>query len=151
MSIPLLVLQWPATLVEPSSEEVSAIEEEETWMTPLVWYLEDDILPEDRNEGRKIKKKAARYCLSQGKLYRRSFSGRYLRCLTPREAARILVELHERDCGSHSSGRNLVLRAKRTRYYWPRWPRMPIKRLNSATNAKDTLQFLNYLQSISSP
>ncbi|WZZ35213.1 hypothetical protein YC2023_018614 [Brassica napus] len=119
MSIPLLVLQWPATLVEPSSEEVSAIEEEETWMTPLVWYLEDDILPEDRNEGRKIKKKAARYCLSQGKLYRRSFSGRYLRCLTPREAARILVELHERDCGSHSSGRNLVLRAKRTRYYWP--------------------------------
>ena len=68
-SIPLLVLQWPATLVEPKNKEISTIEEEETWMTPLVWYLEGDILPEDRNESRKIKKKAARYCLSQGKLY----------------------------------------------------------------------------------
>ena len=34
MSIPLLVLQWPATLEEPRSEEVSAIKEGETWMTP---------------------------------------------------------------------------------------------------------------------
>ncbi|XP_013634263.1 PREDICTED: uncharacterized protein LOC106339939 [Brassica oleracea var. oleracea] len=119
MSIPFLVLQWPATLVEPSNEEVSAIEEEETWMTPLVRYLEDDKLPEDRNESRKIKKKAPKYCLSKGNLYRRSFSGPYMRCVTLREAARFLVELHEGDCGSHSSGRSLVLRAKRARYYWP--------------------------------
>jgi len=34
MSIPLLVLQWPATMEEPPSEEVSAVEEGETWMTP---------------------------------------------------------------------------------------------------------------------
>ncbi|KAF3587947.1 hypothetical protein F2Q69_00028865 [Brassica cretica] len=32
----------------------------ETWMTPLVRYLEADILPEDRNEARKIKKRAVR-------------------------------------------------------------------------------------------
>ena len=108
MSIPLLILQWSATLVEPSNKEISTIEEEETWMTPLVQYLEDDILPDDRNENMKIKNKAARYCLSQGKLYRRSLSGPYLRCVTPCEAARTLVELHEGDCGSHSSGRSLV-------------------------------------------
>ena len=47
MSIPLLVLQWPASLEEPPSEEVSAVEEGETWMTPLVWYPEADILPEN--------------------------------------------------------------------------------------------------------
>ena len=29
------------------------------------------------------------------------------------------MELHEGDCGSHSSGRSLVLRAKRAGYYWP--------------------------------
>ena len=86
---------------------------------PLVRDLEADLLPEDRNEARKIKKKAARYCISQEKLYQRSFSGPYLRCVTPREAARILVELHEGDCGSHSSGRSLVLRARRAGYYWP--------------------------------
>ena len=64
-------------------------------MTPLVRYLENDILLEDHMEDRKIKKQAARYCISQEKLYRRSFSGPYLRCVTPQEAARILVELHE--------------------------------------------------------
>ena len=119
MSIPLLVLQLPATLEEPQSEEVSDVEEGETWMTPLVRYLENDILPEDCNEARKIKKQAARYCISQEKLYRRSFSDPYLRCVTPREAVRILIELHEGDCGSHSSDRSLVLRARRAGYYWP--------------------------------
>ncbi|KAF3562633.1 hypothetical protein DY000_02015175 [Brassica cretica] len=98
---------------EPPSEEVSAVKEGETWMTPLIRYLEADILPEDHSEARKIKKQAARYCISQEKRYRRSFSGPYLRCVTPREAARILVELHEGDCGSHFSGRSLVLRARR--------------------------------------
>ena len=88
-------------------------------MTPIVRYLKDDILPENRNESRKIKKQAAIYCLSQGVLYHRSFVGPYLRCVTPREAAIILVERHEGDCGSHSSGRSLVLRAKRATYYWP--------------------------------
>ena len=79
-------------------------------MTPLVRYLWNDILPEERNEARKIKKQDARYCISPEKLYRSSFSGLYLRCVTPRESARILVELHEGDCGSHSSGISLVLR-----------------------------------------
>ncbi|KAF3531160.1 hypothetical protein DY000_02039650 [Brassica cretica] len=36
MSIPLLVLQWPATMEEPQPEEISAVEEGETWMTSLV-------------------------------------------------------------------------------------------------------------------
>ncbi|KAL0815591.1 hypothetical protein Bca101_072035 [Brassica carinata] len=119
MSIPLLVLQWPSTLEELQSEEVSAVEEGETWMVPLVRYLEKDILPEDCNKAINIKKQAARYCISQEKLYQRSFLVMYLRCVTPREAAKILVELHEGDCESHSSGKSLVLRARRAGYYWP--------------------------------
>ena len=94
---------------------------------PLSPVLEADILPEDRNEARKINKRAARYCISQEKLYLRSFSGTYLRsfsgpylrCVTPREPTRIFIELHEGDCGSHSSGRSLVLRARRAGYYCP--------------------------------
>ena len=58
------MLQWPATLEEPPAEEVSAVEEGETWMTPLVMYLEANILPKDRNEAKKIKRQAARYCIS---------------------------------------------------------------------------------------
>lgn len=119
MSIPLLALQWPATEKEAEPEDISAIEERVTWMTPLIKYLESYVLSEDHNESRRIKKQPERYCLSQGKLYRRSFSGPYLWCLSPREATRILEELHDRECGSHSSGRRLVLRAHRAGYYWP--------------------------------
>ena len=64
MSIPLLLLQWPATLEESQPEGISAIEEGKTWMTPFIRYLENDSLPEDRNESRKIKKQAARYFIS---------------------------------------------------------------------------------------
>ena len=113
------MLQWPATEKEAEPEEVSAIDEGVTWMTPLSKYLESNILSENHNESRRIKKQAARYCVSQGKLYRRSISGPYLRCLSPREETRILEELHDGECGSHSSGRSLVLRACRAGYYWP--------------------------------
>ncbi|KAF2616819.1 hypothetical protein F2Q68_00039793 [Brassica cretica] len=70
---------------ESQSEEISAIELDKTWMTPLIRYLENDILLEDHNGCRKIKKQAASYCISQEILYRRSFSGPYLRCVTPQE------------------------------------------------------------------
>ena len=56
MSIPLFVHMWPATLEEAHNEEVSTVEEGDTWMTPLIQYLENDTLPEDRNERRKVKK-----------------------------------------------------------------------------------------------
>ena len=82
MSIPLLVLQWPATLEEPPIEEVSAVEEGETWTTPLIRYMEADILPEDRSKARKIKKQAAMYCIAHEKLYRRSSIPEV--CHTPR-------------------------------------------------------------------
>ncbi|XP_056847422.1 uncharacterized protein LOC130498094 [Raphanus sativus] len=127
MSIALLVLQWPATEKETKPEEIFVVDEGETWMTPIINYLMYDTLPKDRDKSRKIRRQAARYCFSEGKLYRRSFSGPYLRCLTPREAARILQELHEGECGSHSSGRSLVLRARRAGYYWPTMARDSLK------------------------
>ena len=65
MSILLLVLQLPATLEESQPKEISTIEEDETLMTPLIRYLENDILPEDHNEARNTKKQPARYCISK--------------------------------------------------------------------------------------
>ena len=93
--------------------EVSAVEEGETWMTPLVRYLEDNILPEERNEAKKIKKlnilpEERKVLYLPGEAI-----PEILLRPVPQETARILVELHERDCGSHSSGRSLVLRARR--------------------------------------
>ena len=88
-------------------------------MTPIVRYLTSDELPEDKNEARRLRAKVARFTIHDGKLLKRSFSGPYLRCVTPVEANHILSELHDGECGNHSGGRSLANRALTAGYYWP--------------------------------
>lgn len=83
-----------------------------SWMDPVVQFLKDDILPEEKIEADKIRKKAPSYWLSQDdKLYRRSFSGPYLLCVHPDQTELLLEEMHEGICGSHTGGRSLAHRA----------------------------------------
>ncbi|KAL5569097.1 hypothetical protein UlMin_025672 [Ulmus minor] len=117
-SIPLLYLQWPAVWKDPPAK-VTTIDASDSWMTPIMRYLTSDELPEDRNEARRLRAKAARFTIHDGKLLKRSFSGPYLRCVTPVEASHILSELHDGECGNHSGGRSLANRALTAGYYWP--------------------------------
>ena len=117
-TIPVVYLQWPAVW-KNEEEQVSDISNNQTWMTPIIEYLEQDILPEDKNEARRIRAKSARFTIIQGKLYKRSFSGPYLKCINPAEAKYVLAELHEGECGNHSGGRSLAHRALTQGYYWP--------------------------------
>nr|GEW05611.1 reverse transcriptase domain-containing protein [Tanacetum cinerariifolium] len=56
-------------------KEVETVIEEDgpTWMTQLVEYLKEGVLPGDKNEARKLRLKARQYELIKGVLYRRSF------------------------------------------------------------------------------
>ncbi|GJW47869.1 hypothetical protein Tco_0079515 [Tanacetum coccineum] len=62
-------------------EEVATVVEEEgpTWMTPIIEYLKDETLPDDRKEASKLRIKARQYELLEGVLYRRSFLKPWLR------------------------------------------------------------------------
>nr|XP_023887822.1 uncharacterized protein LOC111999948 [Quercus suber] len=76
-----------------------------SWMDPIVRFLKDDILPQDRSEAEKVRRKAPRFWLSEDhKLYRRSYSGPCLLCVHPEAAELLLEELHEEICGSHTGG-----------------------------------------------
>ncbi|GKV40104.1 hypothetical protein SLEP1_g47775 [Rubroshorea leprosula] len=66
------------------------------------------IVPEDKQEAMKLRKKASRYALVHGVLYKRSFSLLLLRCLNPYEAEYALREVHEGVCGSHVAARPLA-------------------------------------------
>ena len=88
-------------------------------MIPIIDYLQNNTLPADRNEARQVKAKAVHFSIIQGKLYKRSFSGPYLRCVNLAEAKYVLAELHEGECGNHSEARSLANIAITTRYYWP--------------------------------
>ncbi|GJT94586.1 reverse transcriptase domain-containing protein [Tanacetum coccineum] len=62
-------------------KEVATVVDEEgpTWMTPIIEYLKDRTLPEDRKEASKLRIKARQYELLEGVLYRRSFLKPWLR------------------------------------------------------------------------
>ena len=99
--------------------EVQQIEEEESWMTPIVAYLKDGRIPEGRDEDRKLRIRSARYIFIDNVLYKRGFSQPYLRCLAPDEANYVLREIHERAYGNHSGARVLVHKVVRASYYCP--------------------------------
>ncbi|XP_031254693.1 uncharacterized protein LOC116112724 [Pistacia vera] len=81
---------WPANWKEqpPNKPPVEAmgIEQADYWMTPIVRYLENDELPADKNQARRLKARAARFTIHEGQLLRKSFSGTYLKCISPEEA-----------------------------------------------------------------
>ena len=82
------------------------------WMDPIVSFLKDDTLPEEKSEAEKIRRKTPRFWLSEDhKLYKRSYSGLYLLCIHPEASKLLLEELHEGICGSHTGGRSLSHKA----------------------------------------
>ena len=57
--------------------EVQQIGGEENWMTPIVLYLKDERLPEDKDEAKKLRIRAAKYVIIDEVLYKRGFSQPY--------------------------------------------------------------------------
>nr|XP_023923258.1 uncharacterized protein LOC112034673 [Quercus suber] len=91
-----------------------------SWMDPIMRFLKDDVLLEEKSEVEKIRRSASRFWMPKDhKLYRRSYSGPYLLCVHPEAAELLLKELHEGICGSHTGGRSLFHRAITQGYWWP--------------------------------
>ena len=88
----------------PSIEEVPTfvIQSTSSWMTLIVSFLQDGRLPQDAEEAKKIKKRAARFTILNDTLYKRGFSTPYLKCVDEDEdeAKYILEEIHEGVCGT---------------------------------------------------
>ncbi|XP_038693764.1 uncharacterized protein LOC119991491 [Tripterygium wilfordii] len=106
--------------VPPEQVEVSQAELGPSWMDPLVGFLKDGSLPEDKKEARKVTMKSSHFWLSpEDKLYRRSFTGPYLLCVHPKKKDQLLYEIHEGSCGSHTGGRSMAQRAISQGYWWP--------------------------------
>ncbi|GJV86268.1 reverse transcriptase domain-containing protein [Tanacetum coccineum] len=84
-----------------SEMEISTVIEEQdpTWMTPIVEFINTGTLPQEQKDARRIRRTAQRFELREGVLYRRSFLQPWLRM--------------------HSGPRSVVARALRSGYYWP--------------------------------
>ena len=87
-------------------------------MDPITLYLSTRQLPTKRNKAHKLKIQATRFSLIDGQLFKRSFGGPYLKCLTPEQSQYVLAELHGGICRNHLGGRTLAHRAHTQGYYW---------------------------------
>ena len=88
-------------------------------MTPIVSFLQDGYLPQDADEARKIRKRAARFTILNDVLYKKGFSMPYLKYVDDDEAKCILEEIHEGICGDHAGPRSLVSKVIQTDFFWP--------------------------------
>jgi len=86
--------------------DVQEIGFENNWTIPLVSYLKNGALPNERGAARKLKVQVARFVLIKDILYKRGFSGPYLRCLCPKEADYVMRENMKRSTGT-TQGRGL--------------------------------------------
>ena len=59
-------------------EQVMKIQEQDEWMTPIVCYLKQGQLPEDRNEAREVLIRATHFVIIDDVLYRQGYSLPYL-------------------------------------------------------------------------
>ena len=69
--IPIEELERPT--IEETIETL-IIQTGESWMTPLIQYLTNAKLPNNKDEARQVKYRVARYLLYDGLLYRRGYS-----------------------------------------------------------------------------
>ncbi|XP_026399563.1 uncharacterized protein LOC113295438 [Papaver somniferum] len=93
---------------------------EEDWITEVHLFLKEGTQPADLKQARKIQSKAGRYDLRDRVLYKKSFLGPLLRCLSREECHRILKDIHYGDANNHSGMRSLADKAKMQGYYWPK-------------------------------
>nr|BAB62634.1 P0402A09.17 [Oryza sativa Japonica Group]BAB92136.1 P0455C04.11 [Oryza sativa Japonica Group] len=92
---------------------VADIETTDDWHTPLIKFIGSEELPEDDAKAEKISRKAKVYCMIGNDLYKKAPNGVLLKCVSSDDGRHLLLDIHERICGSHAAGRTLVGKAFR--------------------------------------
>ena len=86
-------------------------------------YLSQGILPDDWVQREKLKKYVTRLKVVDGKLFKRSFQGRWMVCIPTKEVNGVLSNLHEGEPTGHPGGRKLWQIDLHQGYYWPKMQR----------------------------
>ena len=110
--LPVHVQTNPSVAETSTCNAIEATQaDSQEWTNNITEYLRTGTLPGDPKQAHKVRVQAARFTIIEGHLYKRSFTGPYLRCLSHSEAQYVLAELHEGICGNHSGGQSLAHRA----------------------------------------
>ncbi|XP_072094196.1 uncharacterized protein [Arachis hypogaea] len=90
-----------------------------SWMDPIIDFLENGKLSDDYKTAKALRRKAAKYTIIQGQLFKKELNQPLLKCLHPDQTDDVLSEIHEGCCGHHIGGKALARKLVRAGYYWP--------------------------------
>jgi ribonuclease HI len=88
---------------------------EDDWRKEIVDYLENP----SRKVSRKLRYKAIKFVLFDGRLYYKSLDGVLLQCLGQEEAKKMMSKVHDGLCGAHQSAYRMKWVIRHTGCYWP--------------------------------
>ncbi|XP_073137642.1 uncharacterized protein [Henckelia pumila] len=103
----------------PSTKLTPLAQDESDWRKELLEYMEKGELPKDPKKAYRLMQKSLLFVMMEGVLYKRSFSGPLLKCLSPKEAHYVLKEIHEGCCGNHLGSYSLARKVLLAGYFWP--------------------------------
>lgn len=112
-------VQQKCTLTFEKPASIMKIDEEQSWMSPYIEYLEARKLLEDKIKAQRIAAKAANHQVVRGTLYRRGKSCQWLRCVRPEEGIRIIKEIYQEIFGVNEGATMLANKIFQQDYYWP--------------------------------
>lgn len=93
---------------------------ESEWYSDILQYLKDGTYPPftDKNDQLTIRRLSTNYIICGERLYRRSYDGIHLLCVTAKVAQQIIEEVHESSYGPHMNAHMLSKKIMRQSYYW---------------------------------
>ncbi|KAK6130833.1 hypothetical protein DH2020_035422 [Rehmannia glutinosa] len=100
--------------------EVLEIDDGDDWRFSIFQYLSKTRLPCNKRKAARVQARAMRFCIVGDLLYKRTFEGPMLRCLSEEEGRYVLREIHEGACGAHGESRALARKTTRAGYFWPK-------------------------------
>jgi transcription antitermination factor NusG len=100
-------------------QAVFTVREVPSWARPIMDFLVDGQVPTDETEARRIMRRSKGYTIINKEIYKRSATGVLQRCVESAEGREMLREIHQGECGHHSSSRALVSKVFQHGFYWP--------------------------------
>ena len=82
-------------------------------MDPIIAYLKNGKLPEEKMKAHILQLKVARCMLYDDKLYIMGYSMLLLKCILPTEVKNIMLKIHEGICRNHARGQSLAFKTLR--------------------------------------
>ncbi|XP_071714626.1 uncharacterized protein [Rutidosis leptorrhynchoides] len=98
----ILVEQIFMKSIKPNQLDAVVEEDEHCWMTNNIEFLKTGTLPEDDKEAKKIRITVAMYELRDDVLYRKSYFRPIFQCVGPKQAEKIIDEVHSGACALYS-------------------------------------------------